>query len=67
MKHTQIKTGAYRALFQDALTLYRTQADAAELPVIDHYLKLLADPSYKFGVPQSGVSQYAPGELFFRS
>lgn len=67
MTHTQIKPGAYRALFQDALKLYREQAQPEELAVIDHYLKLLANPDYKFGAMQYSGASYASGDLFFRS
>ena len=64
MKHTEFKTGAYRQLFLDALALYRESASPEEYAVIDHYAKLLNDPSYKFGVPAQGGGGYAD---FFRS
>ena len=55
MSHNAIKTGAYRALFIDALKLYRETAEKDELPTIDHYLMLLNDPAYKFGSLAYGV------------
>jgi hypothetical protein len=66
-KHTEIKPGAYRSLFLDALAKYRETADAAEIAVIDHYTRLLQDPDNKFGKVTHHGGHYAPGELFFRS
>ena len=63
MKHTEIKPGAYRQLFLDALDKYRSEADEAEYPVIDHYTRLLQDPEFKFG-KVSGGGGYTD---FFRS
>lgn len=54
MKHTEIKTGAYRQLFLDALSLYKASADPEEFHVIDHYTKLLNNHEYKFGVVNMG-------------
>jgi hypothetical protein len=67
-RHTEIKPGAYRALFLDALAKYRETADPAEIPVIDHYVRTLQNPDYKFGkMTYHGQKTYGPGELFFRS
>lgn len=50
--HTEIKPGAYRALFIDALKHYRLQASAKEYPCIDHYTALLRDPKIRLGEVQ---------------
>jgi hypothetical protein len=63
--------GAYRELFKRGLQtlLERNDLTASERADINHYLKLLADPSYKFGRMEynGGNQHYASGELFLRS
>jgi hypothetical protein len=65
--HTEIKPGAYRQLFIDALAKYRQDAHPDERRVIDHYAALLRDPEYKFGKVSYPGSNFGCGELFFGS
>lgn len=64
--HTEIKPGAYRQLFIDALAAYRLDAFPAELPAIDHYTALLRNPEYKFG-KVTKQNKTVEVDLFFRS
>lgn len=63
----EIKPGAYRQLFLDALAGYRETAPPEKLPLIEHYAKLLRDPEYRFGKLNYHPSNYTSGELFLRS
>jgi hypothetical protein len=65
--HTQIKPGAYRQLFIDALAKYRADAHPDEHKVIDHYATMLRDPEQKFGKVTYHGANFSNGELFFRS
>lgn len=65
--HTEIKPGAYRQLFIDALAKYRQDAHPDEYRVIDHYAAVLRDPEMKLGKVTHHGPSYGSGDLFFRS